>query len=111
MSNPTLNIQRIYVKNASIESPNAPEIFRIPGNPSDEVKIEKKHSVLASEPNHYEVVLDLTITNGVFKYFISPCDAKGIGFIGMEYLSTDHHAADEFLSSVSATKGTRATEG
>ena len=52
-------IQRIYTKDLSFESPNAPEIFRIEGKPENELSRNTKVNRLADET--YEVVLTVTI--------------------------------------------------
>ena len=95
MPGPTLNIQRIYVKNASIESPNSPEIFRAQGNPIDEVRIEKKHSVLESESNHYEVILDLTITTKIGEEVLSITKVRQAGIFKIE--NTTNEQLDQIL--------------
>ena len=95
MPSPALNIQRIYVKNASIENPNSPEIFRAQGNPIDEVRIEKKHSVLESESNHYEVIFDLTITTKIGEEVLSITKVRQAGIFKIE--NTTNEQLDQIL--------------
>ena len=95
MPSPALNIQRIYVKNASIETPNTPEIFRGQGNPIDEVRIEKKHSVLESESNHYEVIFDLTITTKIGEEVLSITKVRQAGIFKIE--NTTNEQLDQIL--------------
>lgn len=52
-------IQRIYTKDLSFESPNAPEIFRIDWKPENELSLNTKVNRLADQT--YEVVLTVTI--------------------------------------------------
>lgn len=55
-----LEIQRIYVKNLSLESPAAPKIFREEWRPELTIDLNIKNNQL--EENVYEVVLEITIT-------------------------------------------------
>lgn len=57
---PTFAIQRIYVKDASFEAPNAPDIFRQEWKPEVNVDLQTKANKL--EDIVYEVVLHLTVT-------------------------------------------------
>jgi len=56
-------IQRIYTKDVSFESPNAPDIFRGEWKPSNELNLNTKVNRLAD--NAYEVVLSVTVTTSV----------------------------------------------
>jgi len=56
-------IQRIYVKDLSFESPNAPEIFRNNWEPKHELNVNTKVTPL--EQDTYEVVLSLTVTSKI----------------------------------------------
>ncbi len=53
-------IQRIYIKDLSFESPNAPEIFTKEFQPAVNVELNTAHRTLAD--NIYEVELNLTVT-------------------------------------------------
>lgn len=55
-----LNLQKVYVKDASFEVPNAPQVFQQQGQPQVQLNLGHKTAVL-SEGVH-EVVLTLTIT-------------------------------------------------
>ncbi|MDX1587874.1 MAG: protein-export chaperone SecB [Oleiphilaceae bacterium] len=58
---PQFAIQRVYVKDLSFESPNAPKIFQEPWKPQVTMDLNTAHSKLSD--NQYEVVLTLTITS------------------------------------------------
>ena len=59
----TFDIRKIYVKDISVESPNAPGIFlKDPGAPEVSVDASIKASKLEQE-GFYEVVLGMTITS------------------------------------------------
>lgn len=53
-------IQRIYTKDVSFESPNAPEIFRGEWKPQNELNLNTKVNKLSD--NAYEIVLSVTVT-------------------------------------------------
>lgn len=53
-------LQRIFVKDASFESPRAPDIFRSKWQPKVNMELNSNHSLL--EEGLYEVVLQITIT-------------------------------------------------
>lgn len=53
-------VQRIYTKDLSFESPNAPEIFRGEWKPQNELNLNTKVNRLADQA--YEVVLSVTVT-------------------------------------------------
>jgi len=53
-------IQRVYMKDASFESPNAPEIFRSQWKPQINLDLNTRSEKLADDL--YEVVLTLTVT-------------------------------------------------
>jgi preprotein translocase subunit SecB len=55
-----LAIQKLYVKDASFEAPNTPQIFTGEWKPSMDVKLENRATPLGS--NHHEVVLTVTAT-------------------------------------------------
>jgi preprotein translocase subunit SecB len=55
-----LVLQKIYLKDASFEAPNAPRIFQEEGQPNLQLNLSQKVSTLAE--NVYEVVLSLTLT-------------------------------------------------
>ncbi|MBI2398601.1 MAG: protein-export chaperone SecB [Xanthomonadales bacterium] len=53
-------IQKIYVKDASFEAPNAPMIFQDPGQPNIQLSLNQKVQTLGE--NVYEVTLTVTLT-------------------------------------------------
>lgn len=56
-------VHRIYTKDLSYESPNAPEIFRNEWQPQHELNLNTKVNKL--EDNTYEVVLSVTVTTKI----------------------------------------------
>lgn len=57
---PVFTIQRIYVKDASFETPHAPEIFREEWKPEVAVDLQTKSNQL--EDSIHEIVLHITVT-------------------------------------------------
>ena len=55
-----INIQRIYLKDASLETPNTPAIFTLAWEPQIDVQVNTAVAALAD--NHHEVVLTTTLT-------------------------------------------------
>ena len=55
------NLQKIYVKDASFEAPNAPAVFQEEGQPQLQLNLAQKVNTLAE--NVFEVVLTVTLTN------------------------------------------------
>ncbi|HWT14496.1 MAG TPA: protein-export chaperone SecB [Patescibacteria group bacterium] len=53
-------IQKIYVKDASFEAPNAPMIFQDSGQPNIQLNLNQKVQTIGD--NVYEVVLTVTLT-------------------------------------------------
>ncbi len=53
-------IERIYLKDASFESPNSPAIFTEEWNPDTNLQLNTEVTPIAD--NHYEVVLLITVT-------------------------------------------------
>jgi preprotein translocase subunit SecB len=53
-------IQRIYTKDVSFETPNAPQIFTAEWKPS--INVQLNTSVQDLGENHYELVLNVTVT-------------------------------------------------
>ena len=60
--NPSFDIRKVYLKDSSLESPNAPEIFlEDTGSPDVSVEASIKSNAL-KEANYYEIVLSVTVT-------------------------------------------------
>jgi preprotein translocase subunit SecB len=64
-------LQRIYLKDASLEVPLAPQIFARPWNPKMDVEIGTSANALGD--NHYQVTLKVTVT--------AKLDENAIGFL------------------------------
>lgn len=58
---PAFSIEKIYVKDVSLELPNAPQIFLEQGSPSISVEVHSKAELLGE--GVYEAVLTVTVTS------------------------------------------------
>jgi len=59
-TNKAVNIQKIYLKDVSVEVPGAPNVFQEQWNPNADVQLATTNSALGN--NAYEVVLTVTVT-------------------------------------------------
>lgn len=59
-SNTEINLQRIYIKDLSFESPNSPEVFTEKWDPKMTFELNV-HSKPLKEADTYEVILDLLV--------------------------------------------------
>ena len=59
-STPVFRLQKLYLKDLSFESPNAPGIFLHKGEPKVEVNLTTKHKALGDD--HWDVTLSITAT-------------------------------------------------
>lgn len=57
---PQFALKRVYLKDASLETPAAPEVFTKAWQPEVNLDINTRSKAL--DDNHYEVVLSLTVT-------------------------------------------------
>lgn len=60
---PQFALQRIYVKDLSFESPNAPLVFQDQWKPQVNLDLNTTHTKVSD--NQYEVVLSLTVTSKI----------------------------------------------
>ena len=56
----TFTIERVYLKDMSLEIPNAPEVFTAPESPQVDIRMHNEARALAG--GQFEVVLTVTIT-------------------------------------------------
>ncbi len=57
---PQMSIQKLYVKDVSFETPNAPDIFNEKGQP--EIKMNLNQKVKKITDDVYEIILSVTVT-------------------------------------------------
>lgn len=74
---PQFAIQRIYTKDISFETPNAPEIFKKEWRPEVKLDLDTRSNKL--EDGVYEVVLALTVTTKVGEETAFLCEVQQAG--------------------------------
>lgn len=57
---PQFNIQRVYTKDISFETPNSPDVFQLEWKPEVKLDLDSRSAKLAD--NTFEVILALTVT-------------------------------------------------
>ena len=78
-------LQKLYVKDASFETPNSPQVFQEEGQPQLQLNLAQKVATLSE--NVYEVVLTVTLTctlNGKNAYLAEVAQAGIFGVSGFE---------------------------
>ena len=77
-NDPIFNIQRVYLKEASLEQPNSPAIFLEQAQPTVDINLHMAHE--AAGEGFYEVALTVTVTAKVKDrvLFLAECREAGI---------------------------------
>lgn len=78
-------LQKIYLKDASFEAPNAPQVFQEEGQPQLQLNLAQKVATLAD--NVFEVTLTVTLTctlNGKSAYLAEVAQAGIFGAAGFD---------------------------
>jgi preprotein translocase subunit SecB len=78
---PTLSVQKLYVKDASFEIPNAPMIFQEQGQPQISVNLAQRVNNFAE--GLYEVVLTVTVTCKVGEKTAYLAEVQQAGVFGL----------------------------
>ncbi len=82
---PMMTVQKIYVKDVSFETPNAPDIFNEKGQPDIKMNLNQKVKQLAE--GTYEIVLTVTVTCKILEktaYLIEVQQAGIFGLVNFE---------------------------
>jgi preprotein translocase subunit SecB len=77
-------IQRIYVKDISYESPNAPAIFRKEWQPAIQLDLDTRSEKL--DDNTFEVILSLTVTARIEEEVAFLCEVQQAGIFSVPAL-------------------------
>ena len=86
----TFDIQRLYVKDTSFESPSAPAIFREEWQPEVNIDLQTKSQVL--ETDVHEVVLTVTVTAKKKEKTIFVIEVKQAGIFSIKGFNKDQLA-------------------
>jgi preprotein translocase subunit SecB len=81
-------IHRVYVKDVSFESPNAPKVFTQEWRPETNVQVNTQAQQL--EPNIYEVELTLTVTSKMAGQTAYLVELKQAGIFQLSGFEQDH---------------------
>ena len=84
---PTFNIQRIYLKDLSLELPNAPKILLEQGQPNVDVQLNLNAEAVAD--GVYEVVVSATVTTKVNDKVLFLIEAKQAGLFEIRNVPED----------------------
>ena len=97
---PQFAVQRIYVKDASLETPNSPAIFTKQWKP--EINLEMNTRTQALGNDHYEVVLTITVTakNDEDTAFLVEIHQCGIFLVGGMNEQETGHALGAFCPNI-----------
>jgi preprotein translocase subunit SecB len=88
--NAQFNLQKIYIKDASFEAPNAPAVFQEEGQPQLQLNLAQKVQTLGE--GVYEVVLTVTLTctlNGKSAYLAEVAQGGIFGVFGFDQRNTE----------------------
>ena len=85
--NPVFNIQRVYLKEASLEQPNSPAILLEQEQPSVDIQLGVEAATAAE--NVYEVCVTATITAKVKDKVLFLAEAKQAGIFEIRNVSED----------------------
>lgn len=84
---PVFQIQRVYLKDASLEMPNAPQIFLEQEGPQIEVQIDAGAQPLV--PNIFEVTVTATVTARIKDKTLFLVEAKQSGIFQCQNIPSD----------------------
>lgn len=84
---PTFNIQRIYLKDMSLEQPNSPSIFLEQEGPGIEVQIDVGNELLAD--GIHEATVTITITAKIKDKVAFLVEAKQAGIFEVRHVPAD----------------------
>ena len=82
-------IQKIYIKDISFETPNSPKIFTAKWNPKTDVHIQTENTKL--DENIYEVCIAITITATQEKTTAFLVEVKQAGIFLVQNFQEDQH--------------------
>lgn len=78
--NKQFNLQRIYLKDASLEAPHAPMVFQSQWQPKVDVQVNTQVQPIEGQKDHFEVELQVTVsaTNGEQTAYIAEVKQAGV---------------------------------
>ena len=86
-TNPVFQIQRLYLKDISLEQPNAPAIFLTPGEPSVQIQLDIQYGQL--NDSLYEVIVVGNITTKVEDKVLFLVEAQQAGIFELKNIPAE----------------------
>ncbi|MDD9892303.1 MAG: protein-export chaperone SecB [Gammaproteobacteria bacterium] len=87
--NKQFNLQRIYLKDASLEVPHAPAVFQAQWKPKVDVQVHTQVEPIEGKADHFEVVLQVTITATNAEQTAYIAEVKQAGIFSHQGLTED----------------------
>jgi preprotein translocase subunit SecB len=84
---PVFQIQRVYLKDLSLEQPNSPQILVEQGQPAVEVNLGVEVQPVAD--GIFEVAVSATVTTRLGDRTLFLCEAKGAGIFEIRHIPED----------------------
>lgn len=78
---PNFAVHKIYLKDASLETPHSPEIFQADWRPEANVELNTRHKDLGNDT--WEVVVQVTVTAKLGDQTAYLCEAQEAGIFGL----------------------------
>ena len=94
---PQLSVQKIYIKDASFEVPNAPFVFQDPGQPQVQLNLAQQATALTQAQDVFELELTVTVTCKIGDKTAYLAEVKQAGIFGVA--GFDEAARDAVLGS------------
>jgi preprotein translocase subunit SecB len=89
-TNPSFNLTRCYLKDASLELPNAPQIFLEQGSPDTEMNLNVERQHL--DGGFHEVSVQVTLSTKIGEKTLFLIEAKQAGIFTLENVPEDDTA-------------------
>jgi preprotein translocase subunit SecB len=86
-SNPVFQIQRLYLKDISLEQPNAPDIFLTPGEPNVQIQIDIQFGQLQGDL--FEVIVIGNVTTRVEDKVLFLVEAQQAGIFELKNIPAE----------------------
>ena len=87
VNNPIFQIQRIYLKDISLEQPNAPQIFLTPGEPTIQIEVDIQFGQLQGDL--YEVIVIGNVTTRLEDKVLFLIEAQQGGIFELKNIPAD----------------------
>jgi preprotein translocase subunit SecB len=86
-TNPVFQIQRLYLKDISLEQPNAPDIFLTPGEPNVQIQIDIQFGQLQGDL--FEVIVIGNVTTRVEEKVLFLIEAQQAGIFELKNIPAE----------------------